>query len=175
MTAASRAVGASAFAALVLAAVWFMWPVNLGGGTVYVVTHGISMEPRFHTGDLGVLRAADHYGVGDVVAYTSRTLKTTVMHRIVALDGDRFVIQGDNNSWLDLDRPTKDLVLGKLWFRVPQGGKALAALRSPWVVGLISLAGAGILGGAARKPLRRRRSRGQPRHARTFSMSTRAM
>jgi signal peptidase I len=173
MNAAPRAARISAAVALLLAAAWLFWPINLGGGTIYVSTHGISMEPRFHTGDLGVLRASDHYAVGDVVAYNSPTLKTTVMHRIVALDGNRFVIQGDNNSWLDPDRPTQDLILGKLWFRVPQGGKALAALRSPWVVGLISIAGIGILG-AARKPLQRRPSQGRPRHARVFSMSTRA-
>ena len=58
MNAARRAVSVSAFAALLLAAVWFLWPIGLGGGTVYVTTHGISMEPRFHTGDLAILRAA---------------------------------------------------------------------------------------------------------------------
>ena len=59
MTAATRAASISAVAALMLAAVWFLWPSGLGGGTTYVSTHGISMEPRFHTGDLAVLRAAD--------------------------------------------------------------------------------------------------------------------
>jgi signal peptidase I len=174
MKTAPRAVSISAAAALLLAAVWLVWPIGLGGGTVYVTTHGISMEPRFHTGDLAILRSAHHYSVGDVVAYSSATLQTTVMHRIVALDGDRFVIQGDNNTWLDPDRPTQDRILGKLWMRVPQGGKALAALRSPWVLALIGMAGTGVLG-AARKPLHRRRRRGQPRPARAFSLSTRAM
>src|SRR6478752_2095403 len=130
MNAARRAASASAVAALLLAAVWVLWPIGLGGGTVYVTTHGISMQPRFHTGDLAILRAADHYSVGDVVAYESPTLKTTVMHRIVALDGQRFVIQGDNNSWLDPDHPSRDLVLGKLWLRIPRGGTALATLQS---------------------------------------------
>jgi hypothetical protein len=99
------------------------------------------MEPRFHTGDLAILRSADHYAVGDVVAYSSATLRTTVMHRIVKVDGNRFVIQGDNNSWLDPDQPSVDLVQGKLWLRIPQGGKVLAALSSP--------AGVGLLGGVA--------------------------
>src|SRR3954469_17100440 len=100
MTAASRAASLSAVAALMLAAVWFLWPSGLGGGTTYVSTHGISMEPRFHTGDLAILRSAPSYAVGDVVAYRSVSLKTVVMHRIVDMDGDRFVIQGDNNDWL---------------------------------------------------------------------------
>ena len=41
------------------------------------------------------------------------------MHRIVALDGQRFVFQGVNNSWRDPDHPTQDLLLGKLWLRIP--------------------------------------------------------
>src|SRR3954470_16839554 len=131
MNAAPRAASISAAVALVLAAVWLFWPLTLGGGTTYVSTHGISMEPRFQTGDLAILRSAGSYGVGDVVAYRSVSLDTVVMHRIVAMDGDRFVIQGDNNDWLDEDRPGPDLVLGKLWLRIPRGGKALATLKSP--------------------------------------------
>lgn len=165
MNVASRAARASAFVALVLAAVWMCWPVPLGGDTVYVVTHGISMEPRFHTGDLAILRAADHYSVGDVVAYRSTTLKTTVMHRIVALDGPRFVFKGDNNSWRDPDHPTQDLLLGKLWLRLPQGGKALAALGSPLGLMVLCLIGAVFLA-ATSTPVRRMRGRRRPRPTR---------
>jgi signal peptidase I len=151
MNAASRAASISAAVALLLAAVWLFWPSGLGGGSVYVTTHGISMEPRFHTGDLAILRSAGHYSVGDVVAYRSATIRTTVMHRIVSVDGDRFVFQGDNNSWLDPDRPTKGLVLGKLWLRVPQGGTAIAAASSPAGVGVIAAVGLGLVG-AGRRP-----------------------
>ena len=131
MNSATRAAGISAVIALTLAAVWLFWPTALGGGTTYVTTHGISMEPGFQTGDLAILRPDLSYSVGDVVGYQSDSLDTVVMHRIVALDGDRFVIQGDNNTWLDEDKPTSEEILGKLFIRVPQGGKALAALRSP--------------------------------------------
>ena len=57
-----------------------------GGGTTYLATHGTSMEPRFPTGDLAILRPADSYAVGDVVAYWSESLDTIVMHRIVGGD-----------------------------------------------------------------------------------------
>ena len=63
------------------------------------------MEPGFHTGDLAVLRSADSYSIGDVVAYRSASLDTIVMHRIVSGNADGFVTQGDNNDWLDDDRP----------------------------------------------------------------------
>ncbi|HEV7189192.1 MAG TPA: signal peptidase I [Blastococcus sp.] len=162
---AAKAARISALAALLLAAVWLFWPSGLGGGTVYVATHGISMQPRFHTGDLAILRPAAQYRVGDVVAYRSVTLKTTVMHRIVAMDGDRFVIQGDNNSWLDPDHPGSDLVLGKLWLRIPQGGKALAALHSPGPLAGVAMAGTAFLGATRTAPRRRRRG-ARPRTAR---------
>ena len=139
MNAAPRVASTSAVVALVLATVWLFWPSALGGGTTYVTTHGISMEPGFHTGDLAILSPADSYSVGDVVAYRSESLDTIVMHRIVSMDGDGFVTQGDNNDWLDEDRPTEDEILGRLFFRIPQGGKALDALRSPAV--LLPLAG----------------------------------
>ena len=78
MNTATRAASISAVAALVLAAVWFFWPTALGGGTTYVSTHGSSMEPRFSTGDLAILRPAGSYEVGDVVAYRSESLDTIV-------------------------------------------------------------------------------------------------
>jgi signal peptidase I len=131
------------------------WPSGLGGATTYVTTHGVSMEPRFHTGDLAVLSPADSYSVGDVVAYHSDSLHTVVMHRIVSVDADGFVTQGDNNDWLDQDRPTEDDIMGRLFFRVPHGGTVLGWLASPG--GLLTLAaGFLVLLGAVRDPRGRR-------------------
>ncbi|RBY92528.1 signal peptidase I [Blastococcus sp. TF02A-30] len=126
--------------AVLLAAVWLLLPTELGGSTTYVTTHGNSMEPDFRTGDLAILRPAATYGMGDVVAYDSAQLGTTVMHRIIDRDDHRFVTRGDNNSWIDPDEPTSDEILGELWFSIPQGGKALAAMRSPWVLAVVALA-----------------------------------
>ena len=167
MRTAVRTASLSALVALLLAAAWLFLPTALGGNATYVSTYGTSMEPRFSTGDLAVLRPAAGYEVGDVVAYRSEGLGTTVMHRIVERDGDRFVTQGDNNSFLDDDRPSADEVLGALWFRVPQGGTALAAMTSPAVLGVVSLA-IGALMWAVRRP--RRSSRGRGRRPRTAAI-----
>src|SRR3712207_5096534 len=137
MTAAPRIASTSAVAALVLATVWLFLPSALGGGTTYVSTHGTSMEPGFSAGDLAVLSEAATYSVGDIVAYRSASLDTVVMHRIVAADADGFVTQGDNNDFLDQDRPTRDDILGTLFFRVPNGGHALATLTSPWTLAVV--------------------------------------
>ncbi|MGY2127713.1 signal peptidase I [Blastococcus sp. SYSU DS0617] len=181
MSNAVKAASASAVVALVLAAVWLFWPVQLGGATTYVTTHGVSMEPSFSTGDLAVLRPADSYEVGDVVAYHSETLDTVVMHRIVAVEGDRFVLQGDNNDWLDEDRPTSDELLGTLFRQVPQGGKVLAAIASPWSLALIAAVVSGVFGNSRRPAKGRHAARRRPAGPgpvlalpTAFSMPTRA-
>jgi signal peptidase I len=142
--------------ALLLTAAWLFLPTALGGATTYVTTHGISMQPRFSSGDMAVLRPAETYTVGDIVAFHSVELNTTVMHRIIAREGDRFVTQGDNNSWIDPDRPSAGEVLGRLWFRIPEGGDVVAVFRTPALLALAALAGATLL-------WRLRAARGRPR------------
>ena len=44
------------------------------------------------------------------------------MHRSVAVEGNRYVFRGDNNSWPDPDKPTAGQLIGKLAVRIPQGG-----------------------------------------------------
>lgn len=165
MTTARRVASISALAALVLAAVWLFWPASLGGGTTYVTTYGSSMEPDIRTGDLAILRPADSYAAGDVVAYRSESLNTVVMHRIVSGDASGFVTQGDNNSWLDDDQPTEEEILGSLLVRIPQGGTALQILRSPITLAVLALVGAVVVALLRRPGGRRRSRRRRPRRA----------
>ena len=162
--------------ALLLVTTWLLLPTQFGGGTTYVSTHGVSMQPRFSTGDLAVLRSAGGYDVGDVVAYRSASLKTTVMHRIIATDGTTFTTQGDANDFHDPDHPTADQVLGRLWFRIPHGGAALGALRSPlFLVSLLTgLGGLLMLGTRRGSRAGRHRGRRAPRPQQSFSLPVQA-
>jgi signal peptidase I len=147
---------------LLLAAAWlFAGPAQLGGRTTYVATHGISMEPRFHTGDLALVRPAADYRVGDVVAYRSAVLRRVVLHRIIGRDGDRYVFQGDNNDFVDPVHPERYELIGRLWLRVPRGGAVLALLHSPPVAALLCGAVALLVVWPARRR-RRRGRRGRP-------------
>jgi signal peptidase I len=137
MTKRRSAIGAAA-ALVAVALGWLLLaPQQLGGSTAYVSTHGISMEPRFHTGDLAVLRQSDTYGVGDVVAYHSSVMHSVVMHRIVAARAGRYAFKGDNNSWLDPERPTRSQLIGKLAVRIPHGGVWLTRATSPVALALL--------------------------------------
>ena len=95
-----------------------------------MITQGNSMEPRIHENDLVIVREAD-YEVGDVVAYYSPSLERIVMHRIERLDGDAFVTKGDNNDWLDRDRPTSASTLGSEWIHIPKAGRVLLWISRP--------------------------------------------
>lgn len=140
---------------------WFFIPSDIGGLTTYVVTHGVSMLPKFHSGDLALVRPASHYGIGDIVAYHSSALHEVVLHRIVAVHGGHFTIKGDNNHFLDPVRPTAAAIVGKLWLHAPQGGVALIALHSPVTAGvLLGACGLLVLGGGETRRRRRRGRRG---------------
>ena len=91
-----------------LAAAWtFFAPTQMGGGTSYAILVGNSMEPGLHRGDLAVVRRLSSYRAGDVVLYDSRELGTKVLHRIVRVDGGRFVLKGDNNTFSTRSGPPR--------------------------------------------------------------------
>lgn len=140
---------------------WFFAPTPLGGSTRYVVTNGISMEPRFHTGDLAIVRPAANYRVGEIVAYWSTLLHTVVLHRIIARHGDLYVFKGDNNHFIDPRDPTRSELLGKLWLHIPRGGLLIAWLHNPIVAaGLCGALGLLMLGGGEQRRRRNRRRNG---------------
>jgi signal peptidase I len=146
---------------LLLAVAWLIaGPAQLGGATTYVTTHGISMQPRLHTGDLALVRPAAQYRVGDVVAYRSSVLRRVVLHRIIARDGDRYVFKGDNNNFVDPIHPHRDELIGRMWLRVPRGGAILSWLRIPAIAALLCGGIALLALWPARR--RRRRPRGAP-------------
>ncbi|MEX0658505.1 MAG: signal peptidase I [Egibacteraceae bacterium] len=103
---------------------------GLPGALTVVITHGNSMEPTYRSGDVVVVRRADHYAVGDIAAYRSPTLGQVVLHRIVDTDGDAFVLSGDNNAWLDPERPRTDELLGTAWVHLPTIGVPARWLRA---------------------------------------------
>ena len=95
-----------ALVALVLGSLWFYFaPASVGGSTNWVVTDGISMEPRFHAGDLVLVRAQSDYRVGQIVAYHNKQLHTIVLHRIIGRAGSRYIFKGDNNNFVDFEHP----------------------------------------------------------------------
>ena len=121
---------------LIAVAAFAIWPVRLGGATSYIIIKGTSMEPKFHTGDLAVLRAQDSYRTGDIVAYRipagSAGAGHLVIHRIIGHSHGGYLMQGDNRKTPDSWYPKTTDVLGKFRLLVPLPGIEFWALM-PWI------------------------------------------
>jgi signal peptidase I len=152
--------------AVVLATVAALAALAVGllvtGQAAYVVTHGISMKPRYHQGDLVVVSKAPSYHLGEIVAYRAPGEHVVVLHRIVGGSAAGFVMKGDNNQSLDPSKPTSAQILGRAVLHVPQGGIWLQRFTSPVVLGLLAFALVA-LGGTAAQTRRRRRHHVQRR------------
>ncbi len=140
---------------------YYLAPTQIGGSTSYVITHGISMEPLIHAGDLVLVRPADNYRVGQVVAYHSTLLHTVVLHRIIRIDGGHYFFKGDNNNFIDPTHPTRALLIGTMWLHIAHGGALVTWLHQPWVAALLfgAVAMFVLFGGGQKR--RRRRDRGR--------------
>ena len=163
-----RRISAGVVAVAVVALLWlFFAPTQLGGPIVYTSTVGNSMQPRFHKGDLALVRPASSYRVGDIVLYQSPVLHRAVLHRILVIQDGHYFFKGDHNTFVDPGYATRGDLLGKLWLRVPSAGKALSWIAEPTHSALIAAVAAfvllfGIAGGKQRRT--RRQSRQHPRN-----------
>lgn len=157
--------------ALTGAAIYFA-PVQAGGQSSFSVVDGISMNPKLHAGDLVVSRTASTYRVGDAVLYQNQILHRDVLHRILKIQGDRYYFKGDNNDFVDPGYATRDQLVGKLWFSVPNAGAALTWIGKPLHSGLIAAVVTLLLllgtGRATKRRKRRRASAAAPSPLRRF-------
>ena len=159
-----RALGSAAVLLGLVFAWLYLAPAQVGGATSYAVIVGSSMEPTLTRGDLVLVRPQARYEAGDVVLYHDPQLRAKVMHRIARVDGERYVLKGDNNEYLDTSQPTADQIVGELWVTAPGVGKITTWLREPlhaaFLVGLATFIalGGGLAVGTAVSGRRGRKS-----------------
>jgi signal peptidase I len=133
-----RSVIALIVVCLGITATWtLLAPTAIGGPTTFVVTRGESMLPHLEPNGLMILRSQKSYEVGDVVAYRNGDLNAVVLHRIIDREANRFVLQGDNNDFIDSYRPRVDELLGEEWIYWEGVGHHARSLSSPTTFGLI--------------------------------------
>ncbi|GAA4922517.1 DUF5305 family protein [Actinoplanes utahensis] len=126
----------------------------------YVVTHGISMQPVYHQGDLVFVIKFDTYETGQIAAYHGANGQIEVLHRIIGGDGAAgYVLKGDNNESIDVDNPTAEQMIGRAVLHVPGGGAWLQPILSPTGLGMLSFLF--VSGGAGAAKTRRDISRGR--------------
>lgn len=101
-------------------------PMPFGIGAANVLSD--SMEPAFSRGTLLIVKKEENLKEGDIVVYQSG--KNLIVHRIVRLDGNQVVTQGDANNVPDepFDRKMiKGVAVGK----VPYAGTVVGILKTP--------------------------------------------
>jgi signal peptidase I len=141
---------------VMVGAVWLLFaPAQLGGATRYAVVEGASMEPGLSRGDLVLVRGGHEPKVGDAVLYGDPVLGVRVLHRVIANEEGRLLLQGDANDFVDDARPLASDVIGSYWFSIPRAGSLLVWLQQPlhaallaFALTIVALAG----GGTARAP-----------------------
>jgi len=142
---------------VLIAAAWLLFaPAQLGGATRYAVVEGASMEPRLSRGDLVLVRGGGDVDVGDAVLYRDPTLGVRVLHRVIAKEDGRLVLQGDANDFVDDARPRPSDVIGAYWFSIPRAGSFLFWLQQPLHAALLAfgLTIFALAGGGAARPAR---------------------
>lgn len=89
-----------------------------GYSVAYVPTE--SMEPNIHSGSTVIFKKSnyDKIQVGDIIVYKNTDENIYVIHRVLEITSDGFIMKGDNNPSIDLYKNgdtyfvTKDLFYG---------------------------------------------------------------
>lgn len=111
------------------------FPMPLGFGVSVVLTG--SMEPTLKVNELVFIVKADEYKEGDIVVYQKDN--ELIIHRIMLIDGDQVVTQGDNNNTADEPFPAAS-IKGKLKFSIPYVGLIIRGIKSvPGVIIILAL------------------------------------
>jgi len=157
-----RIAAALAVAIAVLAAAIVIGPWGL------LVTHGVSMNPVYHQGDLVMVVTDDSYDIGQIVAYRDHVHGLVVLHRLSGGDASGYDFKGDNNESTDVVHPTQSDLIGRAVLHIPQAGTWLKRLISPAALAAYTLLLLGVGGTAVQTRRRRRRRRANmSRHATT--------
>lgn len=98
------------------------------GYSVAVIVSG-SMEPALSVDDLILNHVQDDYAEGDIITFRSGSSLTT--HRIVGVEEDGYITQGEANNAVDGNRVAPDAVVGKVVAHIPGVGAAIWFLKSP--------------------------------------------
>jgi len=113
-------------------------PTPFGYGAAVVLSG--SMEPELSKGDLIIVSKTQTYKEKDIVVFQDKG--TLVVHRIIAVDGDTVVTQGDANNIAD-DPINVSAIKGKVLFWIPFVGNVVNFIKTP--IGTICIVAAAIL------------------------------
>lgn len=89
-----------------------------------------SMSGAIDAGDAIIIEKQSSYKVGDIITYFPAADTTSVTHRIVRIEGEKFYAKGDANDSEDPDPIFKSQIAGKMVKRIPKVGIIIEWLRT---------------------------------------------
>jgi len=139
----------------------FLWPTSYGGDTEFLIVNGNSMLPTIQGGSLVITKKQPAYQIDDIVSFTQKEggAKKIIVHRIIGIAEQGFVIKGDNNPKKDSGFPTNEDIKGKVIFATPYFGELMLILRSPIYMVLSSVVIAGIQWKLKRRKMKKEKLR----------------
>lgn len=119
---------------------WYLWPASLGGSAQFIVVQGDSMEPRYHVGDVVMVKSHDHPHVGDVIVFSVPDGEPgegmLVVHRVHSIRPDgSYETKGDNRAMPDNWTVRSKNILGVPQVTLPKFGRAVGIVANPFIVG----------------------------------------
>ena len=97
-----------------------------------ITVSGNSMQPWYGDGDLVILSPHASFQSGDVIVFWEPNHRFFVMHRVWGFHETALMTKGDANKSEDPWYVTRDMILGKVLFRIPGIGKIIRILQGMW-------------------------------------------
>jgi signal peptidase I len=100
---------------------WFLLfaPRAVLGPATYAIVNGVSMEPRYETGDLVVARYEGSYQIGQEVVFNADG--RLVVHELYSGNANTgWRTKGIHNTWVDPWILENKNIYGSVWFHIPQ-------------------------------------------------------
>lgn len=108
---------------LIAAFIWLLRPQTIGGPAAYVTVDQNGVGSSLQPGDVAIVRRAEAYKVGDLVAVESRD-GPAIFGRVTAQEGERYRVRFHAGS--DSVEVGQQYIIGRLWFNVGNLGRGLS-------------------------------------------------
>ena len=106
---------------LILAFLFMIRPPLLGGTASYITVQQTDLEPQLYKGDFAIVRLADDYSAGELVAVETRG--GPFFGRILGQEGEIFLVRFESGA--EPVAVSQEYLLGRIWFNVGGLGRSL--------------------------------------------------
>ena len=104
--------------------------VSTFGYSIFEIVTG-SMEPTLSINDYIIVKNTDNISEGDIITYKEEN--TFIAHRVIKINGDEMITQGDANNSTD-KKISKSMIIGKVVKVLPNLGVIKSILLTPKII-----------------------------------------